>query len=162
MHLKKHRKAFYCLPGVNFFQEVSSHALSGLTLGPLAAASAAVTVALVEMFTLSDTGILGFLMNVLSSCSFACTAAFVYQKKRNAPGAAAGLLCGWACMVLLMLLWNYLIAPIYMGLPREEIAKLLLPVFLPFNLVKGGINAAITFLVHKPVITALKRSHLLP
>ena len=47
-------------------------ALSGLTLGPLAAASAAVAVALVEMFTLSDTGILGFLMNVLSSCSFAC------------------------------------------------------------------------------------------
>ena len=65
-------------------------------------------------------------------------------------------------MVLLMLLWNYLIAPIYMGLPREELAKLLLPVFLPFNLIKGGINAAITFLVHKPVISALKRSHLLP
>ena len=79
-------------------------ALSGLTLGPLAAASAAVAVALVEMFTLSDTGILGFLMNVLSSCSFACTAAFVYQKKRSTPGAAVGLLCGWACMVLLMLL----------------------------------------------------------
>ncbi len=137
-------------------------ALSGLTLGPLAAASAAVAVALVEMFTLSDTGILGFLMNVLSSCSFACTAAFVYQKKRSTPGAAAGLLCGWACMVLLMLLWNYLIAPIYMGLPREELAKLLLPVFLPFNLIKGGINAAITLLVHKPVISALKRSHLLP
>ena len=137
-------------------------AAGGLLFGPLASFTTALIVSFAEMFTISDTGVLGFVMNVVSSCSFACTAAWIYKKKRTFPGAVAGLLCGWACMVLLMLLWNYLIAPIYMGLPREEIAKLLLPVFLPFNLVKGGINAAITFLVHKPVITALKRSHLLP
>ena len=137
-------------------------AIGGFVFGPVTSLIVALIVSFIEMVTISENGILGFMMNVLSSCSFACTAAFVYQKKRSTPGAAAGLLCGWACMVLLMLLWNYLIAPIYMGLPREELAKLLLPVFLTFNLIKGGINAAITFLVHKPVITALKRSHLLP
>ena len=59
-----------------------------------------------------------------------------------------------------MLLWNYLIAPIYMGCSREEVAQLLLPAFLPFNLIKGGLNAAGVLLVYRPVITALVRSRL--
>lgn len=64
-------------------------------------------------------------------------------------------------MVSVMLLWNYLIAPIYMGYPREAIVELLIPIFLPFNLIKGGLNAAITMLFYKPIITALRHSRLL-
>lgn len=60
-----------------------------------------------------------------------------------------------------MTLWNYLIAPIYMGYPREAIVELLLPAFIPFNLIKGGLNAAITMLLYKPVVTALRRSNLI-
>ena len=60
-----------------------------------------------------------------------------------------------------MTLWNYLIAPIYMGYPREAIVELLIPAFLPFNLIKGGLNAAITMLLYKPAVTALRRSNLI-
>ena len=59
------------------------------------------------------------------------------------------------------MLWNYLIAPIYMGIPRDAVAELLLPAFLPFNLIKGGLNAAITMLLYKPFVTALRRAGLL-
>lgn len=129
-------------------------ALGGLLLGPLASFSVALAVSLAEMFTISETGILGFLMNVLSSCSFACTAAWIYQKRRTFPGAIGGLLCGWLCMVVVMLLWNYLIAPIYMGYSREAVAGLLVSAFLPFNLIKGGFNAGVTMLLYKPVVIA--------
>lgn len=78
-------------------------AICGLIFGPLASFSAALIVSLVEMFTISENSILGFLMNVISSCSFACTAAFVYKKKRKLSGAIIGLFCGWGCMVLVML-----------------------------------------------------------
>jgi len=61
-------------------------------------------------------------------------------------------------MVVVMMAWNYLITPIYMGYPREAVVKLLLPAFLPFNLLKGLLNAAITFLLYKPVISALRKS----
>lgn len=64
-------------------------------------------------------------------------------------------------MVLVMLVWNYFIAPIYMGCPREAVAKLLIPAFLPFNLMKGGLNAAITMLLYKPVIKALRSTYLI-
>ena len=60
-----------------------------------------------------------------------------------------------------MMLWNYLIAPIYMGYPREAVVELLLPAFLPFNLIKGGLNAAITMLLYKPVVASLRRLNLI-
>ncbi|MCI9645080.1 MAG: ECF transporter S component [Oscillibacter sp.] len=136
-------------------------AISGLALGPSAACFTALAVSSAEMLTVSGTGVLGFFMNVISSCSFACTAAFIYKKRRTFPGAAAGLLCGWFCMVPVMLLWNYLITPIYMDLPREAVAELLVPAFLPFNLIKGGLNAGAALILYKPVATALSRAHLM-
>ena len=135
-------------------------AISGLIFGPLTSFSVALIVSLVEMFTISENGILGLLMNVISSCSFACTAAIIYNKKRKISGAIVGLFCGWGCMVLVMLLWNYLITPIYMGYSRAAVVELLIPAFLPFNLIKGGLNAAITMILYKPIVTALRRSHL--
>lgn len=136
-------------------------AISGLIFGPLTSFSVALIVSLVEMLTISENGILGFLMNVISSCSFACTAAFIYKKKRKLSGAMTGLFCGWGCMVLVMLFWNYLITPIYMGYPREAVAELLVSAFLPFNLIKGGLNAAMTMILYKPIITVLRHSHLI-
>jgi len=59
-----------------------------------------------------------------------------------------------------MLLWNYLITPLYMKCTREQVVELLLPAFLPFNVLKGGLNAAFTFLLYKPVVTALRKSGL--
>jgi len=136
-------------------------AIGGLIFGPLTSFLASLIVSFVEMITISDNGVIGFIMNIISSCSFACTAAFIYQKRRKLSGAIIGLLCGWGTMIIVMMLWNYLVTPIYMGYPREAVVKLLLPAFLPFNLIKGGLNAAITMLLYKPIVTALRRSHLI-
>ncbi len=136
-------------------------AIGGLIFGPLTALAITVIVAVVQMVTVSGTGILGCMMNIISSCSFACTASFVYKKRRRLSGAVLGLVCGCGCQVVVMMLWNYLIAPLYMGYPREAVVELLLPAFLPFNLIKGGLNAAFTLLLYKPVVTALRRSNLI-
>lgn len=122
----------------------------GFIFGPLTAALIAFLVSLMQMFTVSGTGFLGFLMNVISSCAFACTAACIYRKRRRLSGAVTGLICGVICQTALMLFWNYLVAPLYMGYSREAVAGLLLPAFLPFNLIKGCLNAAGTLLLYKP------------
>ena len=136
--------------------------IGGFLFGPLTSFLISFLVSIVEMFTLSDTGIIGCIMNLISTCAFSCTAALIYKKKRTLSGAAIGLVTGVACMVVVMLLWNYLITPLYMNLPREEVAALLLPAFLPFNLLKGGLNAAFTMLLYKPASSALRKAHLLP
>ena len=91
--------------------------LGGLIWGPMTACLVSVLVSVLEMFTVSDTGILGCIMNILSTCAFACTASAIYRKKRTLAGAVAGLAAGCAVMVSAMLLWNYLITPLYTGIP---------------------------------------------
>ncbi len=135
--------------------------IGGFLFGPLASFCLSALVSLVEMLTLSDTGLIGFAMNLLASCSFACTAAWIYKKHHTLKGAVLGLCSGTVAMTALMILWNYLITPIYMGYPREAVAALLLPAFLPFNLLKGGLNTALTLLIYKPVVRALRRANLI-
>ena len=137
-------------------------AIGGFIYGPLPAFVIALLVSFVEMVTLSGTGPWGFLMNVLSSCAFACTAAFVYKHDRSMKGAVKGLVLGVVLMVAVMMLWNYIVTPIYMGYPREAVAAMLLPYFLPFNLLKGGLNAAITMFLYKPFVQTLRRANLVP
>ena len=134
--------------------------ICGFVLGPLPALAVTVVVSLIEMLTVSSTGPIGLLMNVLSSAMFVCPATAIYKRRHSLRGAAVGLVAGVVCQTAIMLLWNYFITPIYMGYPREAIAAMLVPVFLPFNLIKSAINAAITMLVYKPVSQALKRSGL--
>lgn len=136
-------------------------AIGGFIYGPMTAATVSFVVSLIELLTASDTGIIGFIMNVLSSCSFACTAALIYKKSKNLKGAVSGLAVGVVLMCCVMLLWNYLITPLYMKIDRSQVASLLLPAILPFNLLKGCLNAAITFLIYKPVVSALRKTNLI-
>ena len=136
--------------------------IGGFVFGPLAAAIISIVVAVVEMFTVSDTGPIGLIMNVLATCAYCCTAAFVYKKMHTKKGAVIGLTLGIIALTAVMLLWNYLITPIYMVMDRSVVAAMLVPVFLPFNLVKGGLNMALILLLYKPVVTALRRAKLVP
>lgn len=137
-------------------------AVGGFLLGPSAAAISSLLVALLEMFTISDTGIIGCLMNALSTCSFALTASIIYKKKHTLSGAIFGLAAGTVAMVLVMLLWNWLITPMYMKVPRSVVESMLLPVFLPFNALKAGLNSALTMMLYKPLTSALRSARLLP
>lgn len=136
--------------------------IGGFLYGPMSSLIMSVVVSLIEMVTISDTGPIGLLMNVLSTCAFAVTAAAVYRKKRSFSGAVIGLVLGTVLMTITMLLWNYLITPYYLLTPRETVKAMLLPVFLPFNLIKGGLNTALTLFLYKPFSNILKKSHLTP
>lgn len=135
--------------------------ITGFLIGPSAALITAALVALLEMVTISTTGIIGCFMNFISSACFSCAAAFFYKRKRSLKSAAFGLACGSILMVALMLLWNWLITPLYMGVEREFVVGLLLPAFLPFNLLKAGFNSALTLALYKPLASALRRTGLL-
>ena len=131
--------------------------IGGFLLGPMAAFACSAVVSVIEMFSISDTGPIGCVMNLLSTCSFACTAALIYKKRHSMAGALVGLLAGSAVMVVTMLLWNYLVTPLYMtGTSRSDVAAMLIPIFLPFNLLKAGFNTALTLAFYKPVVTALR------
>ena len=135
--------------------------IAGFLMGPMASFVISLLVALIEMVTFSATGPIGCLMNLISSASFACTAALVYKHKRSSMGAILGLAVGSVSMIVVMLLWNYLITPLYMNVERSYVAGLLLPAFLPFNALKAGFNSALTLALYKPLVRALRRTGLI-
>ena len=137
-------------------------AIGAFLLGPAAGAIITVLVSLIEMLTASDTGVIGFFMNVLSTAAFVLPASIIYHRHRNIKSAVVGLGISVVAMTAMMLAWNYIVTPYYMGYPRQAVAELLLPVFLPFNLFKGVLNAGITLLVYKPVVGALTKARMLP
>lgn len=130
--------------------------MAGFALGPLATVIISVVVSFLEMAFISTTGIIGCLMNILSSVAFALIPAIFYKIKRSFSSALLGLLVGCIVTTGSMLLWNYFVTPFYMQVPQEAVAQMLLPVFLPFNFGKSVANSVIVMLIYKPMVKALR------
>ena len=124
--------------------------------GPVAGLLLTVAASAVQALTVSaQSGLYGFLMHVISTGLLAVTAGIIYRFKHTRGGAAVALGSGTVAMVAGMLVANHFITPVFMGVPTEMVDGMLLTVFLPFNLIKAGINALVTFLVYKPISSHL-------
>lgn len=130
--------------------------------GPLSGLVMSFVICLLEMVTFSSTGIIGCIMNILATVSIVCPASLIYKKKRSTSGAIIGIAVGAICMTIAMVLWNYLVTPLYMGIPREVIVDMLIPVFVPFNLIKAGLNGGIALFIFGPLSEALHKTNLIP
>jgi riboflavin transporter FmnP len=135
--------------------------MAGFLIGPVESTIIIILVCALELVTVSSSGLIGFAMNVIASLCFVLPAAFIYRIKKTQFNAILGLLIGVLSMTASMLLWNYIMTPIYMGVPREVVAGMLPTVFLPFNLIKAGINMALTLIVYKPISIVLHKSGIL-
>ena len=138
--------------------------IAGFIFGPVSCVILSVLVSLIEFLTISSTGPWGLLMNVLASCAFSVPAAWIYTKKRTQKGAILGLGVAVLSMAACMVAWNYIVTPYYMSMgditdvetKRKIVGGMLASVFLPFNLIKGGINAGLAMLLYKPIVDALR------
>ena len=129
--------------------------ISGILYGPLPALAVSFIVCLLQMLLAGESGIIGFVMNLLSTCAFVWPTSAVYKFRKTFWGLVTGLVAGCLAMTVSMLLWNYIITPYFMGVPREVVGSMLLTVFMPFNMLKGGINAVIVLLYLKPLFAVI-------
>lgn len=136
--------------------------IGAFIFGPVAGLVMALLVCLLEMVTASSTGVIGLLMNFLASATFVGVASVIYYRKKTMLRAVIGLVAGSLSMIAVMLLWNYIMTPIYMGVPREIVVNMMPTLLLPFNAIKAGLNAALVLLLYKGVVTALRKSSLVP
>ena len=95
--------------------------LAGLYFGPGAALSLSVLIPLLELISVSDTGLYGFLMNFISTATFSMTASLIYRYKRSLTGAIMALLSAAAATVGVMMLFNLWVTPYYMGVDIETV-----------------------------------------
>ena len=125
--------------------------------GPIYGVVSAVLVAFLEFVSVSDTGVYGLIMNALSSAVFAFTCGVIYKYRRTLLGAVLGSVSAVFAMTSIMLVANIFITPFYMGVERADVANMIPTLLLPFNLIKGVVNAAITMIIYKPITSALKK-----
>ena len=128
--------------------------------GPAYAVISSVLVAVLEFLSVSDTGVYGLIMNALSSSVFTVSCGIIYKYRRTLMGAVIGSITAVLSMTAVMLVANIFITPFYMGVARSEVAAMIPTLLLPFNIVKGVVNAAITMIIYKPITTALKKAGL--
>ncbi len=136
--------------------------IGGFIFGPIAGITMSLLVCFIEFITISDSGVIGLLMNFLASAVFVGISTAIYSRKKTLSRAIVGLVAGSLSMLGIMLLWNYIITPLYTGLPREAVLGLFLPLLIPFNLLKAALNSALILFLYKGVVTALRKSKLIP
>lgn len=135
--------------------------LSGLYFGPGAALSLSVLVPLLELISVSDTGLYGFLMNFISTATLSLTASLIYRYKRSLMGAIIALLSAAAATVGVMMLFNLWITPYYMGVTVADVQALIPTLLLPFNTVKSLMNVGFVLLLYKPISAVIQRMKLI-
>ncbi len=125
--------------------------IGAFAFGPLTGIILTVIVSFIQAFMLGGDGIIGFFMHVVATGAFVLVAGHIYKHKKTRKGAVIALICGTIVMTVTMLLWNLLVTPFFLGVPREAVMAMLATVILPFNLLKAGLNAFVTFLTYKSI-----------
>ncbi len=93
----------------------------------------------------------GGVMNILVVCAYVIPASLIYVRKHTWRGAAIGLVIGSICQIIVAILANLVITPIYAGMPVESVIALIIPVLVPFNVLKVVLNSVITIAVYKAI-----------
>lgn len=126
--------------------------LCGLLLGPVEGIITLLVTCLIQAFFIdADSGVIGFLMHFIASSALVLFASLIYRKKKNQPHLIAGLISGALAMTVLMIPLNLIFTGIFMGAGVDTVKAMLIPAIIPFNLLKAGINAAVTFVVFYPI-----------
>lgn len=101
---------------------------------------------------------MGFVMHLAATGGFALAAGLIYQRHKTKKVAVIALIVGCLVMTALMCVLNYVLDPIFWGLPKEAVAAMIVPAIIPFNLSKAGINSVVTFLIYKRISNLIHRA----
>jgi len=126
--------------------------LVAFAFGPVAGVISTVIASIIQGLTVSShSGFYGILMHILSTGSYVLVAGLIYSFKRDKVGGCIGLLAGLVVSAFVMAVANLIITPLFMGVPIEAVKQMLIPVIIPFNLIKSGINGVIVLVIYKPI-----------
>ena len=131
--------------------------ITTFAFGPIAGLTVTLIVSLIQAFVLGGDGVYGFIMHFFATGIFALIAGGLYRHKKSKKEAIIALVVGVIAITAVMCLANYIVTPLFLGTPRKAVLAMLIPLVIPFNLLKASINALITFLVYKRISKFLHR-----
>lgn len=143
---------FPLLPGVPWLKYDPSAMpalVSGFAFGPGAGLAVGIVSFVIHGILLAD--FWGTIMNILVIFGFILPATLIYRKFRTFKGAVGGLVLSILASTVMAILGNLVITPLYLGVPVDAVVAMILPILVPFNLIKSTLNAVLTLIVYKSV-----------
>lgn len=126
--------------------------IASFLYGPWWGLGVTVVVSVIQGVTVSQaSGFIGIVMHILATGAFSIAAGLIYRRWHSIRGALAALVAGSCVMAAVMAGCNLVFTPLFMGQPLQSVVAMLVPVIIPFNLAKAGINSAAVFIVYKPI-----------
>lgn len=127
--------------------------VAGFAFGPAVAAVVSILPYLVHLGT--SGGFYGMIMAMLATFALAVPAALVYRRNTTRKGSIIGMVVGAVICLVATIVANIFITPLYSGMPVDAVIALIVPVLIPFNVIKIAVNCVITALIYKPITKAL-------
>lgn len=125
--------------------------ITAFAYGPLPGLAVTLIVCLLQAFALGGDGLYGFLMHFVATGLVAVVIGIMYSKQKTKKNAIRALIVGVILTIIVMTGMNLLITPFYMGVNVGAVIAMLPTVIIPFNALKAGINALLTFLLYKRI-----------
>lgn len=150
--------------------------LASFSLGPVYGIAVCLVKNILNVIFHGSTGGIGELCNFLIGASFVGTAGLIYRFHKTRKGAVIAALVGAVVMAVVSVPVNYFLSyPVYAAMfggidaiiaayqelrpDTNGLMECLLVFNMPFTLVKGLLNAAICFLIYKPLSPILHGRH---
>lgn len=125
--------------------------------GPISGLIVTIIVSIIQGTTISATsGFYGVIMHILATGTFCLSAGFLFaffkKKKFNEIAALTiATVVGSLCWLVIMVLANMAITPLFMKVPFKAVMQIMLPAIIPFNLIKASVNGTIGALLYIPL-----------
>lgn len=140
------------IPGVTFLTydpSLMPAMVCGFAFGPGAGIAVGAIAAIIHGLILGEW--VGSLMNIVATLCFVWPAAAIYRRKRTFKSGVIGLIVGVLAATAGAVVSNLTIGVAFWYGSVDVILPMLLPAILPFNLMKGIVNAVLTLIVYKAV-----------
>lgn len=115
--------------------------------------------ALIQALTVSaSSGWIGFVMHFIATSVLIIASSLVYIKfGKNIKSLIFGLVAGTIAMTVVMIPLNLVFTGVFLGAGVKTVVSMLIPAIIPFNLLKAGINSAVTFALFYPLKKAFNK-----
>lgn len=137
------------VPFLKFDPSLVPAMVCGFAFGPAGGLAVGAVGAIIHGILFAD--FTGCIMNILVVFGFVLPAAIAYKKSRTYKAAVTGLCVSILGATVMAIIGNLLLTPTYMGVPLQTVIDMIIPVFLPFNLIKAVINSVLTLAVYKAI-----------
>ncbi|WP_404978524.1 ECF transporter S component [Bifidobacterium aquikefiricola] len=127
--------------------------IAGFAFGPMAAVLVSILSSIPHMFA----NPLGSIMAIVVALGLSVPASLLYRRFHSRIGALYGILLGSACALIIAILGNLVVTPLYANISVSQVIAMILPILLPFNLLKLAIHGVVTFIIYKPISMLVKR-----